>query len=191
MTTRQLRTLRGASAATVATLLAATSHTIAGGPAPAPLLVALMIALLTPVASGVVGPRASLARLAAAVALSQVAFHAAFQLLGSPTGDRVQADHAHHTAGVALDVAAPPAESAEMYAAHAVAAILTLALLWRGERVIRAIARETVAVLRRVEVPRAAAPVATGTRFLDVPRPVESRILSSVSLRGPPAPRSV
>ncbi len=149
-----------------------------------------MIALLTPVASGVVGPRASLPRLAAAVALSQAAFHGAFQLLGSPTGDRIGAGHAHHAAGVALVVAAPPTESAGMYAAHAVSAILTVALLWRGERVVRAIARETVAVLRRVGMPRAAAPVAPPSRLPDVPRPVVSRVLSSVSLRGPPAPRS-
>lgn len=188
MTTRQQRVLRGAVAAAVATLLAAASHTIAGGPAPAPLLVALFIALLTPVAGGVFGPRPDLPRLAAAVALSQAAFHAAFQLLGSPTGARVagHAHHAHHAVESAL-VAASPAEGAGMYAAHAVAAVLTIALLWRGERIVRAVARETLAVLRRIEQPRAASPAAPPAPHAPLARPVAARILSSVSLRGPPA----
>ncbi|WP_345752436.1 hypothetical protein [Microbacterium rhizophilus] len=189
MTTRQLRVLRGAVAAVVATLLAATSHTIAGGPAPAPLLVALMIALLTPVAGGLIGPRPHLPRLATAVIVSQAAFHAAFQLLGSPAGARIAEHHGHGATPLPLLAAAP--ESAGMYTGHAVAALLTVVLLWRGERIVRAIARGSLAVLRRIDAPRTPLSAAMPAPQVLVARPVVARLLSPVSRRGPPAPLGV
>lgn len=192
MTSRQQRVLRGGVAATVATLLAATSHTIAGGPAPAVLLIALMAALLTPVASVIAGPRASLPRLAAAVLASQVAFHAAFQLLGSPTGHHLAATAHVHTHGhldpsmIAGAGAAP--EGAGMYVAHAVAALLTTALLWRGERVVRAIAGAVIALLRRTHTPRAPHPAGRApVRPTPSPAGAPAILLSSLSRRGPPA----
>lgn len=193
VTTRQQRVLRGAVAAAVATLLAATSHTIAGGPAPAPLLIGLMMALLTPVAGALVGPRPRLARLAAAVTVSQVAFHGAFQLLGSPTGIRMSPTAAHaHVHGVVdpamLQATAAAPESTGMYVAHAIAAALTIALLWRGERAVHAIARETLRVLRRAEAPRPALVPDAPAAFASPVRPAGPRLLPSVSWRGPPVP---
>jgi hypothetical protein len=194
VTTRQQRVLRGAVAAAVATLLAATSHTIAGGPTPAPLLIGLMMALLTPVAGSLAGPRPSLARLAAAVTVSQVAFHGAFQLLGSPTGVGMSpgAGHSHSAHGVVdlavLHVTAAAPEGAGMYVAHAIAAVLTIALLWRGERVVHAIARETLRVLRRAQAPRPALIPDPPAAFASPVRPSAPRLLPSVSWRGPPAP---
>jgi hypothetical protein len=195
VTPRQQRALRGAVAAAVATLLAAVSHTIAGGPAPAPLLVALMIALCTPVAGGLVGPRPSLPRLAAAVAASQGAFHAVFQALGSPTGDRIATasgghDHAGAHGAVQTALLAPAApEATAMPLAHAIAAALTIALLWRGERIVRAIARQTLAVLRRARAPRAAFGIAVRAPWIAPAAPRRRPLpLSSVSRRGPPVP---
>ncbi|GAA1731938.1 hypothetical protein [Microbacterium paludicola] len=192
MTTRQQRVLRGAVAAAVATLLAATSHTIAGAPAPAPLLIGLMMALLTPVAGSLAGPRPSLVRLAAAVIVSQVAFHGAFQLLGSPTGVGMSPATAHAHAHGAVDptmlqVTAAAPEGVGMYVAHAIAAVLTIALLWRGERVVHAIARETLRVLRRAEAPRPALIPDPPAAFASPVRPSAPRLLLSVSWRGPPA----
>lgn len=189
MTARQQRALRGVAASSVATLLAAASHTVAGGPAPAFLLVAAMIALLTPVAGALAGPRMSLSRLAAAALVSQAAFHGVFQLLGSPSGTGASAHierHGHHITLIAASAPAP--EGAGMYVAHAVAALVTVALLWRGERLVRAIARGAVALLRR-----AAAPLPPAAPRLPRPLPAPAvaavlpALLSSVSRRGPPA----
>ncbi|GAA3644870.1 hypothetical protein [Microbacterium marinilacus] len=190
MRSRQQRALRGAIWAGVATLLAATSHTLAGGDAPAILLVAAMAVLLTPVAGALARPRPGLGRLATTVTVSQVAFHAVFQLLGSPidVSGAGSASHAHHPLVLTLTVADVPPPGAGMYAAHAVAALLTVALLWRGEHAVRSIARATAAVLRRAETPRVPVtrpPVLTlrpTTR-----RGIARAVLSPVSRRGPPA----
>lgn len=195
MTSRQQRVLRGAAWASVATLLAATSHTVAGGPAPSLLLVAAMAVLLTPVTAAVAGPRPGLGRLTLAVAAAQVTFHAVFDLLGAPTGQGAVTSgtgpHAHHGASALLHAVAVGGgthpEGWGMILAHAVAGLITVALLWRGERVVRAIAAGTDALLRRVAVPRV--PVAVRP-----PRPVPapprcapaSALLSAVSRRGPP-----
>lgn len=189
MTSRQQRVLRGALVASVATLLAATSHTLGGAAAPAPLLIALIAALATPVAAALVGPRPHLGRLAAAVALSQVAFHAAFLLLGSPTGDRVTAAHAHGQLDPAL-IAARPAvvEGLAMYVAHAIAALLTVALLWRGERAVRAILGAVLAVLRRAVTARIRPRTAARTRPAARAAHLRPALLpGSLTRRGPPA----
>ncbi|GGH46715.1 hypothetical protein [Microbacterium album] len=198
MTARQQRALRGAVAAGVATLLAAVSHTIAGGPAPTALLVVAVTLLLTPLAAAVVGPRPSLPRLSGAVAVSQVAFHAAFEWIGGPAAAGGVAatsghGHHHHAAAPLLEHAllgsGAPGDAALMPVAHAAAALLTIALLWRGEQLLRAIARETLAILHRVELPqlpvrsRIALPCAAGPAA-----PIERRFLSSMRRRGPPSP---
>ncbi|MER7798057.1 hypothetical protein [Microbacterium sp. NPDC096154] len=198
MTTRQQRVLRGAVWASVATLLAATSHTLAGGAAPSPLLVAAVAVLLTPATAALAGPRPGLGRLAAVVPLGQAAFHGVFALLGSPTGTASGgAPHVHgaadllqrsaQAAAAVPDVVAPPAESAAMYVAHAIAALVTVALLWRGERLVRAVAGGVVAVLRRFGLTRAplvARPVSPAAA--PAVRRAAAVLLSSASRRGPP-----
>ncbi|WP_324012016.1 hypothetical protein [Microbacterium sp. JZ37] len=157
MTDRQLRALRGASASTVATVLAAVSHTVGGGAAPAPLLVVAMAAVLALPAILVVGRRPRLSRVLAAVVTTQAAFHLAFLALGSPVATRISASahagHLHaeahaHPALVETAVLATAAD-APMLAAHAVAALVTTALLWRGEQLVRAIAAWAIARLVR------------------------------------------
>ncbi len=85
MTSRQLRFLRAAAVSAIATLLAAVSHTLAGGAAPHPLLIAAVAVLFVPLSAAVAGGRPSRARVAVAVLLAQAAFHLLFQLLGAPT----------------------------------------------------------------------------------------------------------
>lgn len=195
MTTRQRHALRGAAWSSIATLVAATSHTVAGGPAPAMLLVVAMAVLLTPVTAVLAGARPGLGRLAAAVAVGQAAFHAVFQLLGAPTGQgaAIGGPHAHHGAALLLRSAAVDAgartEDAGMYLAHAVAAALTVALLWRGEQAVRAIARATVSLLRRARAPRLPVSARPPRAVAATPPPAAaSALLSAAPRRGPPVP---
>lgn len=192
MSTRQLRLLRGASASSIATALAALSHTFGGGSLPQPLLMLAVAVLLTPVAALLVGRRVRLPGLAAAVAATQVAFHALFELLGGviPTGAASGA-HQHGPMVLAFAPGADPSlltASPGMLAAHVAAAVVTTALLWRGELLVQAIAGWVRGLLRthrsvtqhvrqaRLSVPRAAARV-------------RSRLLADCAWRrGPPTP---
>lgn len=188
MTSRQLRLLRAASASTVATLLAATSHTLAGGAAPHPLLVVAMAAILIPAATVLVGARPSRSRLALTVAVSQAAFHLVFQLLGSPVAGAAGGGHDHHLDLSALGpLVASAAPDGAMLAGHVVAAALTTALMWRGESIVRQIAGWMLALLRRAIAPLRAeherpAPLRSGVHLL-----VDAVTTTSVSRRGPPA----
>ena len=152
MTPRQLRLLRAASASTVATLLAAVSHTLGGGMAPHPLLVIALSAFLTPLAAVLIGPKQRRVRVATTVLVAQAVFHLAFLLLGTPrdTGFGVGVGHSHHLDLSALGPIAPSvAPDAAMLAAHIVAAALTTLLVWHGERLLRGVARWVHAALRR------------------------------------------
>ncbi|MFJ6531701.1 hypothetical protein [Microbacterium sp. NPDC091662] len=155
MNPRQLRLVRAAVVSSAATLLAALSHTLGGGAAPHLLLIVAVATLLTPFSALLVGVRRSRGRVAIAVFLGQAAFHAVFQLLGSPTGATPIAGggHAHHLDLTALTSTSPAATpSALMLSAHVVAAVLTTLLVWHGEAVVRVVARWVDALLRRASV---------------------------------------
>lgn len=157
MTSRQLRLVRGAAASSVATIVAAVSHTIGGGAPPHPLLIAALAVFLAPVAALLIGRRLSLFRLSAVVVLSQSVFHVLFVALNATVTPMVASAGHHHalTLGPVGDTTAGAAQDASMLGAHAFAAILTIALLWRGETLLRAIARWVRAALRP-RMPRAA-----------------------------------
>lgn len=189
MTSRQLRLLRAASASSVATLLAAASHTLAGGAAPHPLLVVAMATILVPAAAVLVGARPSRIRLALTVLVSQAAFHLVFQLLGSPVAGAVAGGHGHDLDLSSLGpVVASASTDAAMLAGHVLAAALTTALLWRGESIVRQIAGWVLALLRRA--------VASSQAQHERPEPLRSRLhplveavtTTPVSRRGPPVP---
>lgn len=187
MTPRHVRTLRGAAAASVATILAATSHTLAGGGAPGPLLVAVMATLAWPLATALIGRRLSVSRIGAAVLVGQLLFHAAFAVTAGADPASVTG-HLHHGAlpgvvGMGLAVPAPP-----MIVAHALAALATVLGLYGGERMLRALGRGIRSILRRpvlatpllrTRLPRTATGIAV----------VPARLLfpSDLSRRGPPA----
>ncbi len=188
MTSRQLRLLRAASASSVATLLAAVSHTLAGGPAPHPLLILAVTALLVPPAALLIGARASRSRVALTVLVSQAAFHLVFQLLGAPTGGEILlGGHQHHLdLGTLEPVLGAAAPDALMLGGHAIAAVLTTLLLLRGEAVVRTVAGWMLALLRT-----AVAPVPSVHDRPAVPRtalraPADPLFTACVTRRGPP-----
>lgn len=175
----------------MASIIAAVSHTVGGGSSPHPLLVLALSVFLTPIAALLVGRTPRIARLAAAVLLSQSVFHVLFHLLGAALGPVSGASvHQHHAMtlhpapGPALLSAAP---DAPMLAAHVVAAVLTTALLWRGEQLLRAIGRWVRASLQagmpgRLHPPaRPLLPVVADRVVVSVLR------VGDVSRRGPPA----
>ncbi|MCM3779174.1 hypothetical protein [Microbacterium hydrocarbonoxydans] len=187
MTTRQLRFLRAAAATSVATFLAAVSHTVAGGAAPHPLLIVAVAALLMPPAALLVGIRPSLTRLTATVLLSQAVFHSVFQALGAPTADAAVLGHAHHLDLASLaPVAAVTAPDALMLVAHVVAAVLTTALLWRGESVVRRIVRWVHARLRLAVTTTPTIHRLPARPVADTPFAVSDASMLPLSRRGPP-----
>ena len=144
--TRAGRTVRGLIAALVATFVASVSHSTADG-SPAP-MIGIVLALLfaAPVCIALAGRRLSWIRLSLAVGLSQVAFHGLLLIgVGSGSGAPALAGHLHGTelagalgattvdAGHALHL--QPA----MWIAHAIAAVLTVLALGRGEQALKAL----------------------------------------------------
>lgn len=188
MSPRQLRTLRGVSAAAVATLVAATAHTLAGGGAPPPAFVASVIVLAAPLAVLLVGRKLSLPRVTAIVLAAQALFHTAFGVISSvplPAGGTT----GHHHAPAPLALSEPTEATtallpqAVMLIAHLLAAVVTVLALHRGEHLLRALARGVGRVLQRAAVhpptewPRPALPavapahpIALITRFCGVTR---------------------
>ena len=138
MTARGLRLVRGWIGAVVATSIAAGSHVLAGGNAPEPPLLLLALALSGLACTALTGRGLSLWRLSAGVALSQGLFHwlfsgaAAPHGSGAPAGGHLAHSAALEPAGTFLSSAADHT-SPLMWLGHAVAAILTVAILRRGE----------------------------------------------------------
>jgi hypothetical protein len=187
VTPRHVRTLRGAAAAWVATIVAATSHTLAGGGAPAPLLVGVVGILAWPVGVALVGRRLSIWHVGAAVVASQLLFHIAFAIAAG-ADPAAATGHLHHLAldGGGLATAALP--DAPMLVAHALAAVATLAGIYGGERMLRALGRGIRSVLRRAEA-TLRAPHAPRRRLVGVlvSAPLPGAVLSDLSRRGPPS----
>lgn len=189
MTSRQLRLVRAAAVTSVATLIAAVSHTLGGGSAPHPLLILAVATLLTPVCALLVGVRASRTRVALAVLSSQAVFHLLFHVLGSPTGSSVtDSGHAHHLDLALLGPVAPVAAAdATMLGAHVVAAVLTTLLVWHGEALVRAVARWFQALLVRALLSAPAEHRRPGTLRSVLLPPLDAAVSSGISRRGPPA----
>lgn len=190
MNARQLRLVRAAALSSVATLLAALSHTLGGGAAPHVLLIIAVATLITPLAALLVGVRRSRARVALAVFLGQAAFHVVFQLLGSPTGATriASGGHSHHLDLSLLASASPAAApGALMLSAHLVAATLTTLLVWHGEAIVRVVARWVNALFRRASsVAPALHRRPERLRSIAFP-PFDAAVSIALPRRGPPA----
>ena len=184
MTPRHVRALRGTAAAWVATIVAATAHTVAGGGAPAPAFVLALGTLAAPFAVALVGRRLSAWRVATVVLASQSLFHVAFAVTAAADPGAL---HGHHLAELGGDLHPVAVPDAPMLLAHALAAVATVVALYSGERMLRALGRGIRSLFTRLRgmVPRPALP-------RQAPRPtgpahVTSRIvLSDASRRGPP-----
>lgn len=156
------RLIRGIAAGAFATFVALFSHVAGGGQSPT--LVGVGVPLLLAVFVCVVlgGTRLSLPRLAVSVGISQAAFHWIFDAAASsvPGAGRSAAEAApldphahHHVGGVPADFAAAltaggtPGGAIDhvghsgtpMLLAHCVAAVATIAVLYRSEVVLRSL----------------------------------------------------
>lgn len=186
MSSRHVRALRGTAAAAVATVVAATAHTLAGGGAPAPLLVAAVAILGSPFATALIGRGLSAWRVASAVLVSQLLLHVAFAVTAGADPAATFGPHAHHLALPGTAAAVVP--DGPMTAGHMLAAIATVLALYFGERMLRALGRGIRSLLARARAiaPRPAVPrlVATVVR----PQRRVRVVLSGLSRRGPPSP---
>ncbi|MDF2992004.1 MAG: ribosomal protein [Microbacterium sp.] len=185
---------RGIAAASVATFVATVSHAAVSAQLPPVLNIALALCLAAPVCVALAGRALSWWRLSTAVVLSQALFHALLTL--DLEGGGVVADGAHHGSGaMLLDAAASTpttmthtAHSAWMWVAHAVAAVITILALGRGERAVRAIARFVGAAARALGPVRRPSPAAPAVLSApDSPLlPTALTVLSPMRHRGPP-----
>lgn len=154
MTSRWPRVLRGTTTAVVAVLAAAFSHVAAGAPVPGTLGLLLALVLGVPLCVALAGRSLSTPRLVVGVGLSQLALHVLFGLGvgsagsggnpvpatvdggGAAAGEAV--GHVHGTLVLQFGdpvtglVGVDPA-GAGMTAGHALAAVLTIVAVRRGE----------------------------------------------------------
>ena len=194
MSPRAARLLRGALLGGVATVLAAVSHLVGGGPAPSGVALVLGGVFATAVGTIAVGRARpgrrtlTLPRTIAGVAISQLAFHLVFSLLGQGAAVTVAGEH-HGVASFAADPGAAVAQGgAAMWAAHLVAGVLTVLYLRRlEERVWAVLARLGGLAVRALRIrtsPVSAEPRMAATRVVRVP--AASALLETIARRGPP-----
>ncbi len=193
MNQRASRALRGTAAAVISTVIAATSHGLADGRAPSVVAVSVALTASVFVCIALAGKTVSRARLAVAVAFSQLAYHGMFAF--APSGGSVSSTslgaHAQHTLG-SIDVhagAVAHGHSPAMWCAHILAGVVTTILLATGENVVHGLfvtVRLAVSTLfthpEPVPIPRLQSllPDAVAPRRAPV-------VDSSRSQRGPPA----
>ena len=192
MSTRLSRVTRGFFAAVVSTLVAAGSHTLAGGTAPGTVALVLGLATAAIVCIALTGKQLSIPRLAVAVSLSQYAFHSLFSSMGDFAAAATHAQgHVHGVAVLGADTAAHHT-SAIMWVGHAIAAVLTIAALGYGERAYRSLRAIAARVIRSL-VPTGPLPIEArpGARSAPASRPFAPSFFdihsSSLRYRGPPA----
>lgn len=194
---RAVRTARGSLGATLATLLAAASHSLAGGEISAlAVIVTAIIAL--PICVALAGRMGSVWRIGVAVGLSQFMYHWAFAGIGSTKyiaesgdGSIFASSHAAHLASIERFVpvvAEAGAADATMWVLHGVAAVLSTIIISRGERAVLALGRSIRRVFPRALVrPHISRPRAIrATSVIPTLRP-QLLCLAGRPLRGPPA----
>jgi len=200
---RVLRVIRGLGASTTATFVAALFHEAGGGAAPSWAVVAFGLALASLAAIALAGTRASLWRLTAAVAVSQVLFHGLFTAAGDGSGALASADPHAGMAGHGGPPLAIPglhagaaggasATDAGMVLSHGAALVVTVLALRHGERAIRAlVAASGLRVVLALAMPflrPADQPTAALARIARAPRPLGDLVarIGRLRHRGPP-----
>ena len=191
--TRRPHVIRGLLAASVATFVALASHVWVGGTMPGMLGVVVPWILSVMVCTLLAGRRLSLVRMVASVVLSQLLFHVLF-VLGAITPQATLGVH-EHGAALVLPMTGAGAlvpEDAGMWVSHALAALVTVVLLHRGERTVHALssrAAELMAWARRVVAVRVLtpSPVVIRRRWAITRAPLRRDPLRAVMpRRGPP-----
>lgn len=152
MSDRITRVSRGLVAATVAVFMASFSHVVAGGGAPGAPGLALAIAFAALVCVALAGRRLRMLTLAASIVSSQFVFHLLFEVGGGAAATApAAAGHAGHsghlgygalsaqlgvTASDATGAAGHGHPSLWMWISHALAAVVTIVALRRGEQTV-------------------------------------------------------
>ncbi|WP_411699669.1 hypothetical protein [Conyzicola sp.] len=197
MTTRWARFARGWLAAVFSTLVAAASHTLAGGESPSVVSLAIALAFAGITCIALTGKTLSLPRLTAAVLVSQVAFHTLFSTISSPATVVQTAGTGAHDHGATVELLAGSATGTHhsdgwMWLGHAAAAIVTIVTLRYGEGAfwrVRGIAALFVrtALAQAPDVPLLPRIIRTPRTLghLFVPR-ICAILRASLGLRGPP-----
>ncbi|MDR6198523.1 hypothetical protein QE374_000432 [Microbacterium sp. SORGH_AS428] len=193
------RLLRGTTSAAVATFVALLSHVSAGGAVPGWLGILIPFVLSLAVCTVLTGRRLSVWRLSVAVALSQALFHTLFVLGSFAVPGMGQDHHAMHGMGDTQPVPSTGMTDAlhgdpAMWLGHAVAAVVTILALHRGERCVRALIELTRTLVGRLRI-RLALVVADvdvdAPRFPSVAcarhrQPGQRLFLRDIARRGPP-----
>ena len=193
MRARRIRVLRGLVAALTATFLAAFSHAVSGAEVPGLFALIAASVLAAVVCIALAGRALSTWRLAASVVLSQLGFHTLFALAPASTGTVITGG-GHHAGTMVMTADATAhvhaTASPVMWLGHALAAVVTIAALSSGERVLLALfdtLRLTVRVLRSaLRVAPLGRPVLPGADWLPVLAAAERVLLSAMRHRGPP-----
>jgi len=134
MTTRWARVARGLVAAAMSVFTAAAFHIIAGGATPTPVAIISCFVVSSFVCIAFSGTKLSLPKLSMAVGLSQFLFHSVFSLWTTQPPLAIGAGHAHDHMMMFLPQAdSAVAAGADMWLAHLIAAIATVAALRHGE----------------------------------------------------------
>ncbi|GAA1699308.1 hypothetical protein GCM10009808_16140 [Microbacterium sediminicola] len=191
-----MRLLRSTAAASIATFVALLSHVGAGGEMPHVLGVAVPWVLSLAVCTVLAGRALSLLRLTMAVGISQFLFHALFVLGATGSAAATATGHVHGIGALDLSDVTAVGGASVMSLSHVIAAAVTVAVLYRGERLVARLgelARGAARWVRRHYVaagggwslePRLEVPLVPSTAA-----PLLSRIFANVvRRRGPPAP---
>lgn len=140
ISTRWARFVRGWLVAGISVTVASFSHVAGGGMTPGIVGVVLALAFAGLVSIALAGKTLSRIRLAVSVALSQFAFHLLFVLGAGSSGASAFSTPANHHGMVMLnpvmigDMGSSPMHAGlSMWFAHAVAAIVTVVILYWGE----------------------------------------------------------
>ena len=188
MQTRWSRVLRGLGAGTAATLVAAASHSLAGGRVPSAVGVTLALFFSVMVAIAFSGRRLSLLRLTASIVVGELAFHVVFSTIGD-AGEVVTTGH--HEQMVVSVAGAMTHASSGMWFAHAIAALLTIVGLRFGERALRSVCDTGWMIVSALT----STPAVPYLPFSRAPRPaveshivprIERALLAAIGTRGPP-----
>lgn len=194
---RAVRTTRGVIGASISTVLAAASHALAGGDI-SPLAIIATTLFVLPLCVALAGKTGSVWRLSLAIGGSQFFYHWTFSGIGvgvagfNPLGAFSSSSHAAHLAALerfAPAVVEAAAADVTMWILHAVGALVTIALIARGERAVMHLVRAIRRALPLPAVFEASTihrPVATRAHLTRAPLSDQLLALSPLSRRGPP-----
>lgn len=186
---------RGFAAASLATFAALAGHVTGGGAMPGPLGILAPWLLSSMICVLLAGRTLSVARLSISVAVSQFLFHGLF-VLGTITPSGQSVPHVHGAPlvlPVSAGVPATAVAAGPMWAGHLLAAVLTVVVAHRGERMLlalRALAIQLVHWARRrvdaVLTAPAPMPVCDLGSAVGTSVALTSRILAPLRGRAPP-----